>query len=146
MTYLVTYVVPQFAKLYSDMNVQLPAVTRAAPDVTVTYRPYVLATVALLVVGIVGVIFWARTEQGGVGFDRVKLKLPVVGDTWIKFQVAQFCRTLSTLLAGGTPLVAALTTAAEPCAAALISAAITQCVPTGTRRAVAARGPRSAPD
>ena len=39
--------------------------------------------------------------------DRVKLKLPIVGDTWIKFQVAQFCRTLSTLLAGGTPLVAA---------------------------------------
>lgn len=125
-TYLVTYVVPQFAKLYSDMNVQLPTVTRVLLTVTVNDRPYVLATVALLVVGIVALIFWARTEQGGVGFDRVKLKLPMVGDTWIKFQVAQFCRTLSTLLAGGTPLVAALTTAAESVRSPLISSGITR--------------------
>ena len=123
-TYLVTYVVPSFAKLYSDMNVQLPAVTRILLTVTVTYRYDVIAAVVLLIVGAIGVFFWSRTEKGGTAVDRVKLKLPVIGETWIKFQVAQFCRTLSTLLAGGTPLVAALMTSAESVQSRLVSGGI----------------------
>jgi type IV pilus assembly protein PilC len=123
-TYLVTYVVPQFSKLYSDMNVQLPTVTRVLLSFTVTYRFDVLLTMALVILGAVGVFLWSRTEQGGTAVDRVKLKLPVVGETWIKFQVAQFCRTLSTLLAGGTPLVNALSTSAESVSSRLVSSAI----------------------
>jgi len=125
-TYLVTYVVPQFSKLYSDMNVQLPTVTRLLLTLTVTYRFDVLFAVALLVVGVFAVFLWSRTEDGGTAVDRVKLKLPIVGETWIKFQVAQFCRTLSTLLAGGTPLVAALSTSAESVRSRLVSSAIGQ--------------------
>ena len=45
---------------------------------------------------------------------------------WIKFQVAQFCRTLSTLLAGGTPLVGALSTSAESVSSRLVSSAIAE--------------------
>jgi len=123
-TYLVTYVVPQFAKLYSDMNVQLPGVTRLLLSFTVTYRFDVLLAVALLIAGVLGVFAWSRTDQGGTVVDRVKLKLPLVGETWIKFQVAQFCRTLSTLLAGGTPLVAALSTSAESVRSRLVASSI----------------------
>ena len=123
-TYLVTYVVPQFSKLYSDMNVPLPTVTRLLLTLTVSYRYDVLIGVGLLIAGGVGVFLWSKTEQGGTAVDRVKLKLPLVGETWIKFQVAQFCRTLSTLLAGGTPLVAALSTSAESVRSRLVSAAI----------------------
>jgi len=125
-TYLVTYVVPQFAKLYSDMQIQLPAVTRLLVTLTVTYRPYVLGAAVLFFVGVISVVLWSRSERGGVVMDRVKLKLPIVGDTWIKFQVAQFCRTLSTLLAGGTPLVGALSTAADSVRSRLISGGIKQ--------------------
>jgi type IV pilus assembly protein PilC len=70
------------------------------------------------------VVLWSRSEQGGVAMDRLKLKIPVIGDTWIKFQVAQFCRTLSTLLAGGTPLVGALATAADSVRSRLIAGSI----------------------
>ena len=124
MTYLVTYVVPQFAKLYSDMNVQLPSVTRVLLALTVSYRAYVLIGVAALICAVVGTFLWSRTENGGTALDRIKIKLPVVGQVWIKFQVAQFCRTLSTLLAGGTPLVGALSTSAESVRSRLISSAI----------------------
>jgi len=123
-TYLVTYVVPQFAKLYSDMQIQLPAVTRLLVTLTVTYRPYIGAAILLFFVTVISVLFWSRTDQGGLAMDRLKLKIPVVGDTWIKFQVAQFCRTLSTLLAGGTPLVGALATAADSVRSRLISGSI----------------------
>jgi type IV pilus assembly protein PilC len=123
-TYLVTYVVPQFAKLYSDMNVQLPTVTRVLLTVTVNYRFDVLIAAALLIAGAVGLFLWSRTDKGGTAVDRIKLRLPFVGETWIKFQVAQFCRTLSTLLAGGTPLVAALSTSADSVRSRLVSSAI----------------------
>ena len=123
-TYLVTYVVPQFAKLYSDMNVQLPGVTRLLLTITVSYRFDVLIALALLLAGALGVFLWSRTDKGGTAVDRMKLKLPLVGETWIKFQVAQFCRTLSTLLAGGTPLVGALSTSAESVRSRLVSSAI----------------------
>lgn len=123
-TYLVTYVVPQFAKLYSDMNVQLPTVTRILLTVTVSYRYDVLTVAALLILGAIGVFLWSRTEKGGTAVDRAKLKLPIIGETWIKFQVAQFCRTLSTLLAGGTPLVGALTTSAASVRSRLVSSGI----------------------
>lgn len=125
-TYLVTYVVPQFAKLYQDMQIQLPAVTRLLVTLTVTYRPYVAGALALFIVSIVSLWFWSRSDQGGLALDRLKLKLPVVGDTWIKFQVAQFCRTLGTLLAGGTPLVGALITAADSVRSRLVASSIAQ--------------------
>ncbi len=120
-TYLVTYVVPQFAKLYSDMNVQLPTVTRLLLTLTVSYRFYVLAAGALLICFALSVFLWSRTDSGGTSVDRIKLRLPLIGETWIKFQVAQFCRTLSTLLAGGTPLVAALATSADSVRSRLVS-------------------------
>ena len=124
LSYLVTYVVPQFSKLYSDMNVPLPTVTRLLLTLTVSYRYDLLIAIGLLIAGGVGMFLWSKTEQGGTVVDRIKLKLPVVGETWIKFQMAQFCRTLSTLLAGGTPLVAALSTSAESVRSRLVSGAI----------------------
>src|SRR6202051_4730192 len=82
-TYLVTYVVPQFGKLYSDMNVQLPGVTRLLLTLTVSYRFHVLIAVAVLIVGALGLFAWSRTDNGGTAADRVTLKLPVVVTPWL---------------------------------------------------------------
>src|SRR6266571_524839 len=112
-TYLVTGVVPRFALLYRDMNVELPTPTRVLIAVTVDYRFLFLGVVALLALIAMGVFLWSRTDEGGTALDRFKFRLPLVGDTLLKFQVAQFSRTLSTLLTGGTPLVAGLQTATE---------------------------------
>ncbi|HXR33349.1 MAG TPA: type II secretion system F family protein [Verrucomicrobiae bacterium] len=112
-TYLVTAVIPKFALLYRDLGVQLPGPTKVLVTVTVDYRYYILGLIAAVFLGLLGVFFWSRSEEGGVAFDRMKFRIPVLGDTLLKFQVAQFCRTLATLLTGGTPLVSALQTAAE---------------------------------
>ena len=125
-TYLVTSVVPKFAQLYADMSLQLPPVTQLLVALTVTYRFYFLGFILALAAGAVFLVLWSRTEQGGLAVDRLKLRVPIVGDTWIKFQVAQFCRTLSTLLQGGTPLVTALATSADAVPSRLISAGILQ--------------------
>jgi type IV pilus assembly protein PilC len=125
-TYLVTGVIPKFALLYRDLNVELPAPTRVLIALTVDYRMYFVGLVAALAITAVGVFLWSRTERGGTAFDRFKFRLPLVGDTLLKFQVAQFCRTLATLLTGGTPLVAGLQTATEAITSKLLQATVAQ--------------------
>src|SRR5437899_1908067 len=125
-TYLVTAVIPKFALLYRDLNVELPGPTRLLIALTVDYRYAFLGAVALLAVAAAGVFLWSRTEEGGTAFDRFKFHLPVIGDTLLKFQVAQFSRTLSTLLTGGTPLVAGLQTASDAITSKLLRSTVNQ--------------------
>ena len=123
-TYLVTGVIPKFALLYRDLNVTLPGPTRVLIALTVDYRWIFLAAVGCLVLAAVGVFLWSRTEEGGTSFDRFKFRLPIIGDTLLKFQVAQFSRTLATLLTGGTPLVAGLQTATEAITSKLLRSTV----------------------
>jgi type IV pilus assembly protein PilC len=125
-TYLVSSVIPRFATLYNDLNVNLPTATRILLTVTVTYRPYLLLAIALLVALAVAAFAWSRTDKGGLTLERMRMRLPLVGEILTKFQFAQFCRTLSTLLAGGTPLVHAMETAGDAIRGRLVSGAIAQ--------------------
>jgi type IV pilus assembly protein PilC len=125
-TYLVTGVIPKFAILYRDLNVPLPGPTRLLVALTVDYRYVFLGFIVLLFAFIAGVFLWSRTEEGGTAFDRLKFRLPVIGDTLLKFQVAQFSRTLATLLTGGTPLVAALQTATDAITSKLLRSTVAQ--------------------
>src|SRR6202158_2951503 len=79
-TYLVSAVIPKFALLYRDLNVELPARTRLLIALTVDYRFVVLGIVALIAVGAAGIFLWSRTEEGGTAFHRFKFRLPVIGD------------------------------------------------------------------
>jgi len=125
-TYLVTEVIPKFALLYRDLNVELPAPTRLLIALTVDYRFVILGLIALMAMMGAGVFLWSRTEEGGTALDRLKFRLPVIGDTLLKFQVAQFSRTLATLLGGGTPLVSGLHTATDAIGSKLLRSAVSQ--------------------
>ena len=125
-TYLVAAVIPKFALLYKDLNVQLPGPTRLLIALTVDYRYVFLTGIACLALFAIGVYFWSRTDEGGLAFDRLKFRLPVVGNTMLKFQMAQFSRTLATLLSGGTPLVAGLQTASDAISSRLVRGAVTE--------------------
>ena len=123
-SYLVTGVIPKFALLYRDLNVSLPAPTRVLIALTVDYRWIFVSVIGCLVLALAGVFLWSRTEEGGMSFDRLKFRLPVIGDTLLKFQVAQFSRTLATLLTGGTPLVAGLQTATDAITSKLLRSTV----------------------
>lgn len=111
--FLVTYVVPNFAQLYTSMQAELPAMTQILIAVGTTARGYILIIAGAIGAAVVGLRFWTRTEAGSEYMDRVKLRTPVLGEIWLKYQVAQFSRVLSTLLVGGIPLLQALETASE---------------------------------
>jgi len=111
MIFLVTYVVPQFAKLYEEMDAQLPAITLFMLAVGNHAQKY--APIAGIAFGLLVVILWRwrATDRGAETLDRALLAAPLLGDIWLKYQVANFSRMLSTLLSGGLPLVPSLETA-----------------------------------
>lgn len=111
--FLITFVVPNFAGLYQSMQAQLPAPTLILIAIGTTARSYVLLGFGALVVAILGFRAWSRTPGGRETVDRVILRVPIAGEVWLKYQVAQFSRVLSTLLIGGIPLMQALDTAAD---------------------------------
>jgi len=124
MVFLVTYVVPTFATLYTTMNAKLPLMTVWLIAIGTTARSYILAFAGALVTGIFLFRWWARKDSARLRVDRVKLKMPVAGDIWLKYQVAQLSRILGTLLTGGIPLVQAMETAADSLNTPLLKRAV----------------------
>ncbi len=113
MVFLVTYVVPSFSELYTSMSAKLPPITVALIAVGTTARKYVIFFAAALVGSIFLFNWWAKKPSASIRIDAVKVRIPIFGDIWLKYQVAQFSRVLSTLLTGGIPLVQGLDTAAQ---------------------------------
>jgi type IV pilus assembly protein PilC len=124
LSYLVTFAMPKFAQLYQDLDIKLPAITQFMLDIAGPIRSYFVMFVgAALLIG-AGIWLWTRSDAGALTIDKLKPKFPVLGDIWLKAQIAQFVRTLSTLLSGGTPLVAALETSAQAIDSKLISSSV----------------------
>lgn len=124
MSYLVTYAMPRFADLYKDLDVPLPRVTQILLAISLPLRNYFVLVAAVVIVGGVAIYLWTRTTDGAVVIDKMKPRVPIMGDVWLKSHIAQFVRTLSTLLAGGAPLVSALHTSASAIGSKLISTSI----------------------
>jgi type IV pilus assembly protein PilC len=111
--FLITYVVPKFADLYSSLEVQLPAITVFMLSIGVNAQKYAWV---VLVVGAVAAFLlmrWKQSDRGAEQIDRFLLSLPLIGEIRLKYQVANFSRILATLLQGGLPLVPAMETAGE---------------------------------
>ena len=125
-TYLATYALPQFAGLYQQLNVPLPTSTRILLSIALPLRNYFLVVVGVILAAGAALFLWTRSERGAIAIDRLKPRIPVFGDIWIKAQIAQFVRTLATLLGGGTPLVPALRTSAAAIGSRLVSTSVEQ--------------------
>jgi type IV pilus assembly protein PilC len=67
---------------------------------------------------------WKSSEAGALYLERFRLRIPVLGEISLKYQVALFARMLSTLLSGGLPLVSALETAAASMQSRLVAASV----------------------
>ena len=122
--FLVTFVVPRFASLYQTTNAELPVLTRYLIAFGTSAQEYIVFGVAALLGGILGARLYLRTEAGKLLFDRIKMRAPIVSEIWTKYQVAQISRLLSTLLAGGIPLVQGLETASESIGSPLLRQAL----------------------
>ena len=124
MIFLLAVVVPQFAVLYDQMGSKLPGMTLGL----LAFGKWLQHNFIWLFLGALtvaaGVYRFSTTERGKDFVDGFRIRLPIFGKIWIKYQVALFARTLSTLLTGGLPLVPSLETAARSISSRRISKAV----------------------
>ncbi len=122
--FVIEFIVPRFAELYADMDVQLPALTTFVISFAMQVKHYSW----LIILVMVGLGFLlksgSRSARLRLAWERLKFRLPLVGGLLLKFSVAEFARTLATLLQGGTPIVPALETAKESVGSPWLSQAI----------------------
>lgn len=124
-TFLLSYVVPQFQILYSQIgNATLPSITIFVLGVGDFAKRWILVIIAGLVIAGLLLWRWSKTDSGAIAIDRFRLAVPIGGDIWLKYQVALFSRTMSTLLSGGLPLVQALDTAGNSMESKLVARAV----------------------
>lgn len=105
---MLTFVVPQFESMLTDLGSDLPLLTKivvAASEFMIAKWYIVLGIVVLLVIGI---LRYRKTEGGGRLFGRIGIRAPLIGKLTVKSASARMARTLSTLLGSGIPLIEAL--------------------------------------
>jgi len=129
-TFLITFVVPRFASLYAQMGTKLPTLTLWLLALGQNAQKYGLYVAPVLVLIGYLVLRWSKSEAGADLIDRVRIKTPVLGTVWLKYQVGLFSRTLATLLTGGLPLVPSLETAARSIESRSIAKAVRVSVET----------------
>ncbi len=122
--FLLTFVVPRFAQLYDQLDARLPAITTFMLGVGNLAQHYGLYAAAGLTAAVFLFYRWSKTDAGASAVDRMRLAVPTLGTIWLRYQVALFSRTLSTLLTGGLPLVPSLETAARSISSRQVSNAV----------------------
>lgn len=113
LSFMFTYVIPKFNDLYTQIAAgrQLPELTLFMLSVGNYAQKYAVVFVAAVAIGVFFFLRWRKTVSGARWIDSFRLRLPLFGGIWLKYQVALFSRTLGTLLSGGIPLVPAMETA-----------------------------------
>jgi type IV pilus assembly protein PilC len=110
---LLVYVIPRFEEFYQGLDVELPLLTRALIVVARGVVDHLYIVVPLLVGLPLATLAWLRRPESGARLDGLLLRLPYLGRLMRMYATSQLARTLSTLLAGGLPLLNALEVAAS---------------------------------
>ena len=117
-------VIPTFAALFAGLGAELPLPTRivmALSDFVVSYGWLVILAAGAIVYAIKT---YYATDRGRHVIDALLLKMPILGNVLRKVAVARFCRTLSTLLSSGVPILDGLDITAKTAGNAIIEDAI----------------------
>ena len=124
-------VIPTFAQMFAGLGATLPLPTR----IVIGLSNGLVAWGWLVILTLVGLAFlvrsYYRTNNGRHTIDRALLKTPILGIILRKVAVARFCRTLSTLISSGVPLLDGLDITAKTAGNAIIEDAILE-----TRRSI----------
>jgi len=123
---LFVYVIPRFSLIFKDVRQALPWITMLVIDFSYALSRYGWIVLILLLLLGVATVFYVRSPEGRLQWDRFRLRLWIVGDLLREIEAARFSRTLSALLRGGVPLLDALGTVRGVMGNRLVERAIAQ--------------------
>jgi len=122
---LATFVIPRFARIFSDMGQAIPLPTQMVLSLSHYIRNYWWVGLGILVAIYLGLRAYNQNEERRLRWDRFKLKWIAVGELIKKIEVARFSRTLGTLLQSGVSILPALNLVKEISQNRVISRSIT---------------------
>ncbi|MEX0732038.1 MAG: type II secretion system F family protein [Aquisalimonadaceae bacterium] len=108
------FVIPAFARLFESFGADLPWATQVLLTTSsffVTWRYWLLGTIIVAVIG-----FRLATGEGGIAeplWDRLRIRIPIIGDIVLRATLARFARSFSMALRSGVPVITALTVVAR---------------------------------
>jgi type II secretory pathway component PulF len=105
---IISFVFPKFTSVFEDFQAALPWPTVAVMALCTFMGRFWWAVLAVLGLVILAVVSYVRTPQGRMQLDTLILRIPVLGGVVQKYAMAQFSRTLGTLLENGVPVLGAL--------------------------------------
>ena len=109
-TALLVFFVPKFDTMFDRLRAkdQMPWMTEALLGFSAALQSYGWIILVLILIGIVLLRVQLQSDAGKEWGDRMKLKIPVLGNILMNLSVARFCRVLGTLLGNGVPILKSL--------------------------------------
>ncbi len=126
--FLITFIVPVFAKLFEGFGAELPLPTKIVLAISDILRSNILLGIVILIGLGIGYRYLAKTPSGRLAIDKFKLKIPIMGNLLRKSIIARFSRTLGTLLNSGVPILDSLEITAKTAGNKVIYNAIRRAV------------------
>ncbi len=121
---LLLYVIPIFAKMFTEGGQALPGPTQFVVDLSSYARKYFLVFVIAIALVVVAIRQYYKTEKGRRNIDRFLLKVPVLGSLIQRIAVARFSRTLGTMVSSGVPILESMDIVAKSAGNKIIEEAI----------------------
>ncbi|PJA29020.1 MAG: pilus assembly protein PilC [candidate division Zixibacteria bacterium CG_4_9_14_3_um_filter_46_8] len=125
---MLVFIVPVFAKMFAGLGTELPTPTKIILGISNGLK----ANFLNMIVGIISLIFlfkwYSRRPKGRLTIDKLKLKIPYMGDLIRKSSVSRFTRTLATLLSSGVSILEALEITAKTAGNMVVQNAIRKAV------------------
>ncbi|PKH45157.1 pilus assembly protein, partial [Dehalococcoides mccartyi] len=101
---MVTFVLPAFTSLYSQMGTELPTPTRILIGLSDFFESWGLYVIGIFIIAVTALVIYMRTPMGRYHRDRIALKLPVIGRILLLSELSRACQTMSLLFKAGLPL------------------------------------------
>jgi len=125
--FLMIFIIPKFAQIFIQLDVPLPAPTRAV----LWASEFMVAWWWIILLSLLGLFIafkiWKSTESGGYILDKLTLKVPVFGPLFQKVALSRFARTFSTLISSGVPMLGALDIVGSTSGNRVIEETVTNC-------------------
>ncbi|HXV14694.1 MAG TPA: type II secretion system F family protein [Candidatus Krumholzibacteria bacterium] len=106
--FMLIFIIPTFAKMFTDFGGQLPTPTRIVMGLSDFLRGYWWLIIAIITGVVIAIQRYYKTESGRLVIDKLLLRIPVLGTVIRKGAVARFTRTLGTLISSGVPILSGL--------------------------------------
>jgi type II secretory pathway component PulF len=108
MVIMIVFVIPRLTDLYKESSLELPLPTKILIGISDAFLNFWWLIILVIIASVIAFKKWVKTPEGSLAFDKLLLKIPVVGRVITNVTLTNFNRTFGLLTAAGIPLLDAI--------------------------------------